>query len=127
MKWHFRCPLCRKRLITDWENHGEENECIKCNKMRIVPAPNDQPFAFVDERQWPDEMGDFVYSSKGDTCIIKGCEDDDMTLDHILAWENEGKTSVQNLQPMCRSHNSSKGVKDFAVWLKENNLKIREI
>jgi len=88
-------------------------------------SPADQHGAYVDEHDAPPEMAKEVHSEKGTTCIIKGCDDHDLTLDHIVAWDTLKRTSVDNLQPMCKSHNSSKGTEDFSSWLEEEGLETR--
>ncbi|WP_423372976.1 HNH endonuclease signature motif containing protein [Dyella acidisoli] len=67
-----------------------------------------------------------VFRVKGRVCVIDACDSKEMTLDHIKAWNNKGRTSVSNLQPMCKSHNSSKSDTDFSTWLKESKLKLRQ-
>lgn len=122
MKWRFKCPLCNDARETDWENHGKRVPCSACKKERTVPGPAQQPSAYVDQRDPPEEMKDVVFLVKGTSCVINGCKAGDITLDHIVAWDNNGRTSVDNLQPMCASHNSSKGAEDFASWLHKNGL-----
>jgi 5-methylcytosine-specific restriction endonuclease McrA len=100
-------------------------KCGNCEKNRKVPSPHEQHDAYVDQHDWPQEMEDAVFSEKGKSCVISGCNDKEITLDHIVPWDKNGKTSVRNLQPMCKSHNSSKGAKDFAVWLREEKLTLR--
>jgi len=56
---------------------------------------------------------------KGNLCTVPGCKKKYETLDHRLAYNNVGKTSVENLFPMCNFHNQSKGDKDYRIWLNE--------
>lgn len=125
MEWKYKCPLCDDDRSCEWENHGKDMKCGACKKTRKVPEPSDQHDAHVDQHDWPNAMADEVYKTKGTTCVIKDCKDADITLDHIVAWDNGGRTSVSNLQSMCRSHNSSKGNDDFKTWLKMNQLELR--
>lgn len=36
---------------------------------------------------------------------------DDMDADHVAAWSKGGKTSPENCQMLCKSHNRAKGNK----------------
>ncbi len=126
MDWYFKCPLCAKERRTDWGNVGELIRCGLCKKSRKVPGPSDQPDAYVGDHSWPIDMEREVFRIKGKDCIIDGCRDKEITLDHIKAHSKGGRTSVGNLQPMCKSHNSSKNDSDFYIWLRENRLKARQ-
>lgn len=125
MKWYFNCPLCKAGLSISWESNGKESNCPKCKNKIKIPTPGDQYSAYVDQHDWPEDMATIVYSIKGNTCIIQGCNDKNITLDHIVPWDNSGRTCVNNLQPMCQSHNSSKGVQEFNRWLIDNKLNTR--
>lgn len=48
-------------------------------------------------------------------CII--CENPKITIDHIIPISRGGRHSIGNLQPLCRSCNSSKGSKLMIQWL----------
>lgn len=49
------------------------------------------------------------------SCINCG-ERDDMTIDHIRARVEGGNDHLSNLQPLCRSCNSSKGARTDSYW-----------
>jgi len=127
MKWNYKCHDCSTWLFVEWEERGEMRSCPNCKNKHYVPRPEEEYEAYVDQHEWPQEMEDAVHILKGKTCIIKNCphKNATITLDHILAWDNRGKTSVENLQPMCQPHNSSKGTKDFKEWLDEEGLTAR--
>ena len=49
------------------------------------------------------------------TCVVCG-SDKEITLDHIIPISRGGRHSVGNLQPLCRSCNSSKQDKFMVEW-----------
>ncbi|NQV15010.1 HNH endonuclease [bacterium] len=61
-------------------------------------------------------MEDVVVKIKGKACTVPGCKKDFETLDHRVPWSMSGNTSVDNLFPMCESHNLSKGDTDYQIW-----------
>ena len=123
MKWTFKCPNCNNWGRIDWNVHGAK--CSLCNTDILIPTPKEQPAAYVDQHDWPQAMEDAVVAIYGKQCVIAGCTNTDFTLDHIVAYSKQGKTSVNNLQPMCGEHNSSKGDSSEAIWLRENGLSKR--
>ena len=42
----------------------------------------------------------------GNKCVYPGCNRTELTRDHIVA---DGPSSIDNIQPMCNQHNTSKG------------------
>jgi 5-methylcytosine-specific restriction endonuclease McrA len=81
-------------------------------------SPADEPDAYVDQHDPPFEMQVAAYM-KGGTCTVPGCRNPAEVLDHRIAYNNGGPTSVTNLWPMCVPCNASKGDKDYLSWLAE--------
>ena len=57
-------------------------------------------------------------------CSVPGCRRIAKELDHRVPFDaeaepsaNPGKTSVENLFPICRECNASKGDRNYAWWL----------
>lgn len=60
--------------------------------------------------------------SSADSCWYCGCEFSDinvMTLDHVFPRAAGGDSAMDNLVPVCKSCNSSKGKKDLLQWFYE--------
>ncbi|MBI5645603.1 MAG: HNH endonuclease [Ignavibacteriae bacterium] len=93
------------------------------DKLAFVPSPFSNPSAYVDTHNWPADMEAAVIKTKGNTCVVSGCGVRYETLDHIVPWSKGGRTSVENLQPMCNAHNSSKGDTDYPVWLAAEQIR----
>lgn len=117
MKWHYKCSVCGEWRNIDWEKRNESFNCHKTKKTYIPPGPAQQKYAFVDTHNWPDEMERVVVAEKGDKCTVPGCSKSYETLDHRVPFSKSGRTSVNNLYPMCNAHNQSKGDFDYTVWL----------
>ncbi|WP_407941301.1 HNH endonuclease [Nonomuraea cypriaca] len=49
-----------------------------------------------------------VLDAAGWTCVVRGCGAYADTADHITPWTKGGSSAVENLQAMCRPHNSGK-------------------
>ncbi|XZO00480.1 MAG: DEAD/DEAH box helicase family protein [Microcoleus sp.] len=49
----------------------------------------------------------------------QGCNELADTVDHIHARRNGGTDDIENLQPLCRKHNSQKGIKQDGYWAKQ--------
>ncbi|WYL97565.1 MAG: DEAD/DEAH box helicase family protein [Gloeotrichia echinulata IR180] len=56
--------------------------------------------------------------SSSPLCRHEGCNKPADTIDHIVARRNGGPDEIGNLQPLCREHNSKKGIKPDEYWSK---------
>ena len=119
MKYCYKCKYCGEFGCVEWENRTQSFNCHNCKKNHIPPNVKVDHDAYVDQHDWTEEMKEEVIRIHGKNCIVPWCSKTADTLDHILAWDNGGKTSVNNLQPMCKQHNSSKGNINYRNWLKE--------
>lgn len=114
---NYRCLKCNKWRTIEWANREKILGCPDTKQDYVPPTPGQQNDAYVDTREWPNEMEQVVVSNKGRNCTVPGCNKAYETLDHRLAWSKGGKTSVKNLFPMCTVHNESKGDTAYYVWL----------
>lgn len=119
MKWNYQCPHCGQARTIDWDKRAQAHECHVTKLTYYPPTPTEQKTAYVDTHNWPVEMEDAVVALKGKQCTVPGCTKKYETLDHKVAWDNNGKTSIDNLFPMCNEHNQSKGAKDYEEWLED--------
>jgi 5-methylcytosine-specific restriction endonuclease McrA len=55
------------------------------------------------------QVKNYIYSKYGKKCLCCGSEDK-LSLDHITPIQKGGKDEVENLQPLCKSCNSRKGI-----------------
>lgn len=122
MNWNYRCPNCGEWRQIDWEKRKEQHKCHKDDTfIYLPPTPAQQNDAFVDTHYWPDDIENVVVKTKGSTCTAPNCNKDYETLDHRIPYSQNGKTSVENLYPMCESCNRSKGDGNYFLWVWENN------
>jgi 5-methylcytosine-specific restriction endonuclease McrA len=80
-------------------------------------VPAEDHAAFLDCREYPPEMIEVVLGLRGCDCTVPGCLCPAEVLDHRVPFARGGRTSVENLYPMCDAHNSSKGDQDYCAWL----------
>ena len=57
---------------------------------------------------FPEPVTEVLVRFYGKFCLVRGCENDDATLDHVVALVNGGKHTYWNAQPLCRRHNCAK-------------------
>lgn len=69
-----------------------------------------RPFSGTKKTKIPAKLRWEVFKRDGFTC--KGCgAQDDLSADHISPESKGGKTTLENLQTLCRSCNSKKGAR----------------
>ena len=119
MIWNYKCPVCKIWGCVEWKDIRNSFICYNCKTLHIPPNPENQFEAFVNTQKWPSEIETVVTNIKGKKCTVPGCKKKYEILDHRLAFSKGGKTSVNNLYPMCEEHNQIKGDKDFGTWLRE--------
>lgn len=66
------------------------------------------------------EFLDKVYAKYTKECAVCGTTED-LTIDHILALSKGGTNDLDNIQILCVSHNSSKGI-DTEEYLNDNSV-----
>jgi 5-methylcytosine-specific restriction endonuclease McrA len=120
MKWSYKCPHCGVEGNVDWEKRNNSFTCHSCKSTHYPPTPSTQPSAYVDTREWPQEIENIVVNQKGIMCTVPGCGKKANTLDHRIPFAKNGKTSINNLFPMCKEPNQSKSDNDYQTWL--NNM-----
>ena len=66
--------------------------------------------SLLKEEVTPDEWN-LILERYGSHCLVPGCINEDVTVDHVIPLSLGGRNHISNLQPLCKSHNSSKGAK----------------
>ena len=117
MRWFYTCPSCGSLGLVLWREHGQFRNCHACLHLHVVPSPWSQLSAYVDSQDYPDEMAEVVIRLKGTRCTVPGCGKAAEVLDHRRPYSRGGRTSVENLFPMCELHNLQKGDQDYGTWL----------
>ncbi len=117
MLWNYNCPDCHRPTAADWKLREGEVVCHLCERTHYPPTPHEDRYAYVDSEQWPKEMEDAVVALRGTICSVPGCYRERAKLVHRQSLKAGGKTSVDNLMPMCERHAVSKGERDYDEWL----------
>ena len=69
------------------------------------------------KRLFNDDDKSVVYK-KSQKCCYPGCtitNYNDLEKDHITPWSKGGRTIVDNLQLLCKTHNAAKGVDEDGI------------
>lgn len=119
MLWCYHCPSCGQELHVDWDFHREETSCVHCRTSHYPPTPREDHLAYFSGDKWPPEMTDAVISLRGTTCAVPGCFQNYSALSHRRALTEGGRTSVENLIPLCAEHARLKGLRNYDEWLKD--------
>src|SRR5438105_2748013 len=104
MRWTYGCPKCGQILYADWASRKRLWICAFCRAPSYPPDPSEDHAAFVDSREPPQEVVDLVLELRGIGCTVPGCRQRAEVLDHRIAFARGGRTSIENLYPMCEAH-----------------------
>jgi len=101
--WYSNNKSHRAAVSKEWEknNRPKRNKITKTRKIRI----------FIIDEMKPGEW-EAMASRCGGVCIKPGCVGSPVTLDHVKPISKGGRHHISNVQPLCRSCNSSKGTKE---------------
>ena len=104
-KWYKKNLERRKRTVKSWrKNNPEKCRCLGARR-RALKLNAQGSFT---TQEWLD-----LKESHGNRCLCCGkpeCECK-LTIDHIVPLSKGGSNSIDNLQPLCLSCNSSKHTK----------------
>ena len=65
-------------------------------------------------RRWKKQR-ELVFRTKGHDCYVCGEWAD--AVDHVISRKRGGGDNIENLEPICKSCNSRKGSREYAVFL----------
>jgi hypothetical protein len=119
MIWHYNCPECSQPTEVKWEWLEKEVICTSCGATHYPPTPHEDHYAYVDTNEWPSEIEEAVTALRGTVCAVPGCYHERETFVHRRPATLGGRTSVDNLLPMCKRHAESKTERDYDEWLAE--------
>jgi 5-methylcytosine-specific restriction endonuclease McrA len=91
-----------KRVVQWYTDHPEKQEAK--NRNRHIKTRGGA--GKVSAAEW-----EMILRRFENKCVIPGCERTDLTVDHIVPLALGGTHTVDNIQPMCRHHNCSKGAR----------------
>lgn len=117
MHWHYNCPDCGAAMAVDWDRLARETKCSHCGRRHYPPTPAEDHYGYVDDRHYPRDMEEVVFALRGSSCVVPNCFEDAAVLVHKRPFSQGGRTSVDNLIPMCRRHAQLKGEHDYQEWL----------
>ena len=96
----------------------EKQLCIhyghKIGKLTI-PAP-------IKEKCWNTYIGIFIGESHCVCCKNNKISKSNFQAGHVTSEVNGGEITIENLRPICGQCNSSMGIKNMDIFMKENGL-----
>lgn len=94
-------PEVKTRRNRSLAKTGSAREQVNRRRVRLAKAQGSHTKA-----EWLD-----LCAWVGNKCVVPGCSRTDLTRDHIVPLSRGGTDYINNIQPLCRSHNSKKGTK----------------
>lgn len=103
--------LIKQRLIEYYS--GEKEELYRLSRSILQELePDTGRTSFYKKKRISSSLREKVFKRDGYKCLKCGCSNHgDLRADHIIPESKNGETSINNLQTLCVSCNSWKGVK----------------
>jgi 5-methylcytosine-specific restriction endonuclease McrA len=91
-------------LVREWRraNYDPAQNAVQGNKRRAMLKAG----GTFTKDEWLS-----LCEAYGMVCIKPDCDNTDLTVDHVVPLSNGGTNTIDNIQPLCKSCNSSKGAK----------------
>ena len=110
----FNCPTCKKKYKT--ENGFKKHKCT--TKRRSIPAA-------LRKKVWEKHVGQST-QTKCFCClqntITTFTKCNTFHAGHIISHKNGGKTTIDNLLPICRNCNINMGSENWDDYVQQNNF-----
>lgn len=98
--YEYRCKTCKRGYDSNYRTENIENGRAHSVRYRAIKA------GAVQGTHLP-TMTELVTHYDA-ACLYPGCTNTDATLDHVIPLSRGGAHGLWNMQPLCKSHNSSK-------------------
>ena len=90
-----------KKKRQDWHQANPQRTLALSRAWRAQQLGSE---GFISSEEWNNLLEKY-----GHHCL--SCDDPDVTMDHIIPLQLGGRHHIQNIQPLCRSCNTSKGTR----------------
>lgn len=81
------------------------------DRVRIIEARRRVRISGNAIESLPSDFWQTMLEFYGERCMVPGCTNIELTLDHIIPVSKGGAHAIDNFQILCKSHNSSKGAR----------------
>jgi hypothetical protein len=102
-KWAEDHHEKRLEIGRKWDHANRDYSRVKTQNRRAKIKGNG---GTITKAEWLSLLDKY-----GHKCIVPGCNRTDITMDHVVPVELGGSNTIDNIQPLCAHHNSSKGAK----------------
>jgi len=122
------CPICTKNQIKN-----SYQQCFECCKKDDISIKSDDDISSYKKETIPKTVRNCLWinyfddsrTGKCQCCLRENISIDNYAVGHINAEINGGKTSLENLVPICTLCNTSMGRYNMEVFIKKYNLHYR--
>src|SRR3990167_2709694 len=116
-------PIILKMDLGDWEVFLRQTDLLETEilqndgtgiKKAIVRKTQRQVDGLLQWNRW-----------KADNFLCRYCHRDDvqLTIDHVIPWEQMGETCMENLVSACKKCNRTRGNTEYDIWIQSEEYK----
>jgi len=116
-------PIILKMDLGDWEVFLRQTDLLETEILQNDGTGIKKAIVRKTQRMIDGALQWRVFKRDGYACRYCGNDDIQLTVDHVILWEQMGETCMENLVSACKKCNRTRGNIEYDVWIQSEEYK----